>query len=98
MITQLLLYLLMLVIGAFIGFYNLHHRKLDQVLGKLQVVALLFILFVMGIRLGADREVTGAIGEIGFQALMIALGSVIFSVLFVFIGRKLWKLVRGGIK
>lgn len=98
MLSTLLLYLGMLLLGALLGYFELGHKKLNAALGKLQMVALLFILFVMGIRLGADDQVIGAIGEIGLQAFMLALGSIIFSVGFVFLGRKLLHFGKGGEK
>lgn len=96
MFGTLLLYLGMLLIGAVIGYFELHHKKLDSVLGKLQIIALLFILFVMGIRLGGDERVMNALETIGMQSTLLAVGTLVFSVLFVYLGRKLMHLGRGA--
>lgn len=97
MLFQLLLYLGMLIIGVFIGRYDMTHEKLDRVLTKLQILTLIGILFVMGgIRLGGDDRVVDNLGSIGFRAFGLALGSIIASVLFVYIGRKLMHLGKGG--
>ncbi len=95
MLFQLLLYLGMLIIGVFIGRYDMTHEKLDRVLTKLQILTLIGILFVMGIRLGGDDRVVDNLGSIGFRAFGLALGSIIASVLFVYIGRKLMHLGKG---
>jgi len=96
MIFRLLLYISVLAIGMVIGIYNLAHPKLDQVLGKLQVLTLIGLLFIMGIRLGADKMVVSSLSTIGFQAFMLAFGSIVFSILFVFLGRQMLKLNRKG--
>lgn len=87
MLTQLLLYLGMLLLGVLIGYFEMGHKKLEQVLGKLQIGSLLLILFVMGIRLGGDKKVVNSLGDIGLQAFLLALGSILFSIFFVFLGR-----------
>ena len=92
MLSQLLLYLAMLVIGALIGHLELGHPKVNAALGKLQFITLIFLLFIMGIRIGADEGVVSSIQIIGLQAFVIAFTSIIFSILFVKIGRKLFRL------
>jgi hypothetical protein len=79
-----------------IGIYNMAHPKLDQALGKLQILTLIGLLFVMGIRLGADKMVVSSLSTIGFQAFVLAFGSIAFSVLFVFLGRQILKFDRRG--
>lgn len=98
MLSQLVLYLSMLLIGGLIGYFNMTHKKIDQALSKLQIISLLFILFIMGIRLGADEQVVTNVRTIGFKALVLAFGSVLFSLLFVYVGRKLFHLGKGGVK
>lgn len=98
MLMQLLLYLGMLLIGVLIGHFEIGHKKFVNALGKLQMITLLLILFVMGMRLGGDEQVVASIGEIGLQAFLLASGSIIFSVGFVFLGRKLMHFTRGGQK
>ncbi|MDF1617228.1 LysO family transporter [Petrocella sp. FN5] len=96
MLLRLLLYISVLGIGMLIGIYNMAHPKLDQALGKLQILTLIGLLFVMGIRLGADKMVVASLSTIGFQAFMLAFGSIAFSVLFVFLGRQILRLDRKG--
>lgn len=96
MINQLLLYLGMLLIGAGIGYFNMTHKKLDQALGKLQLLALIVLLFTMGIRLGGNPLVLEGMVTIGMSSFVLALGGVIGSVLMVFIGRKALSFIRRG--
>ncbi len=96
MIGQLVLYIVMLLVGGLIGHFNLAHPKLDKALSKLQILTLMLLLFVMGIRLGANEKVVNALGTIGLRAFVLATASVVFSILFVYIGKTLYKYLRGG--
>jgi uncharacterized transporter YbjL len=75
----------MLLMGAFIGYKEMAHPKLLRGLDKFQMAALLMLLFVMGVRIGVDKEVMGAIQVIGFKAIVFALITISLSVLFVWI-------------
>lgn len=98
MFSRLILYLGMLAIGVFIGFKEISHEKILDKIDKLQMLALVILLFVMGIRIGADEMVVNSIGQLGVQALVITIFIVAFSILFVWILRKLGRLSRKGEK
>jgi len=74
-----------------IGYKEISHPKLLKQLGRLQLFALIFLLFVMGLRIGSDQLVVSNIGRIGLKALFIAVGTIVFSVLFVWIYRHITK-------
>ena len=93
---RILLYLTMLLIGIFIGYKEITHQKLLQGLDKFQMAALVLLLFIMGVRIGADEQVMDAIDIIGLKGLIFAVISIFFSVLFVFIYIRLTN--RGGQK
>jgi uncharacterized protein YybS (DUF2232 family) len=54
----------------------------------LQFGAILFIVFLMGLRIGADRRIFDSLDTIGVAALIITIASTGFSVLFVFLLRR----------
>ena len=76
---SILLYLIILLIGAYIG-YKDNLKFLVKQAGPIQNYALFFLLFIMGIKIGLDREIIYSFGKIGFQGMILALSSIIFSV------------------
>ncbi|WP_199872915.1 LysO family transporter [Inediibacterium massiliense] len=88
MVTRLLLYLFILGIGALIGFKGHLSEKLTSKLNFIQNLCLLFLLFIMGIRIGVDEKVLSSFFKLGYQALIMSVFAVLFSILCV-------KLVKG---
>ena len=88
MSIRLLLYLGILLIGGFFGYKGYGGKKLDAKLGTIQSICLLLLLFIMGLRMGLDEKVISSFFELGFQALVISIFTISFSVLLV-------KLVKG---
>ncbi|ABR48622.1 conserved hypothetical protein [Alkaliphilus metalliredigens QYMF] len=78
---NILFYLIILVLGATVGYKKLLSEQSLEKLSKLQNVALLFLLFIMGINIGLDRDIIASFGVIGFQAVLLAVSSIIFSVI-----------------
>ena len=93
---RILLYLLMLILGIWIGYKEISHKKLLDGLDKLQLLALIILLLVMGIRIGADPDVMDSIQIIGFRGFVFALITIVFSVLPVFIYTRF--IMKGGQK
>ena len=52
--VRLILYLALLIIGGMIGYKDLISEKFNSKLGIIQNICLLFLLFIMGIRIGLD--------------------------------------------
>lgn len=90
MYLKLLMYLGILCLGIIIGYKDLLGKALYKYLDIAQTIAVLSLLFVMGLRMGLDREVIDSIAKIGFSAGIIAVFAVGFSMLFVYAGRKLF--------
>lgn len=88
MSVRLLLYLGILIVGGFFGYKGFVSKKLDEKLGVIQTICLIFLLFIMGLKMGLDEKVISSFFELGFQALVITVFTITFSVLFV-------KLVKG---
>ncbi len=94
--TRLLLYLAILIIGALAGYKELVGKKLESKLNIIQTICLLFLLFIMGVRMGLDDKVISSFGELGFQAIVISIFTITFSVLLVKLVKKY--IVRKGQK
>ncbi|MTI67961.1 MAG: lysine exporter LysO family protein [Firmicutes bacterium] len=80
---RLILYLSILLLGAILGYKDLISKKILSRLNTLQSISLLFLLFIMGIRIGVDEKVINSFLKLGFQAIIISVFSIFFSVLFV---------------
>lgn len=80
---DLLLYLIIISLGIFIGNKKLLKEPIMKKLDSIQTLSILLLLFIMGINIGMDREVIFSFATIGGQALVLATFSIIFSVLAV---------------
>lgn len=77
--------LLSLVVGAAIGyFFNLSNKQ-KKINSKIQQFAVVFLLFSMGISVGANKSVIANLKNIGTTALTFAILTSLFSILFVFV-------------
>ncbi|AQS59749.1 LysO family transporter [Desulforamulus ferrireducens] len=74
--------LLAVALGVLVGHFNVFSLK-PQVIGKFTSVCLIIMLLAMGIQLGANEKLLGDLGRIGWQALVLALASIVGSVLLV---------------
>lgn len=90
-LADLIKYLGILFIGAVFGYKDIIKGKLADNLGLIQDICLLFLLFVMGISIGMNEEVVNNIFEVGVQAFVISICTIVFSVLFV-------RIIKGFIK
>ena len=81
---DILLYLIILTIGIFIGnkgSKNLLNEFMIKSLNRIQTFSILLLLFIIGISIGMDEDVIISFITIGKQALILAVFSVIFSIL-----------------
>lgn len=85
---RLILYLALLIIGGMIGYKDLISEKFNSKIGIIQNICILFLLFIMGIRIGLDDKVISSFFTIGVKALLLAVFSIVFSVFFVRLVRK----------
>lgn len=77
---NILLYLIILIMGAILGSKMKWKSGRDKAVGLVQNLALYFLLFVMGIKIGLDEEILGSFGTIGLQGMVLAAASVLFSI------------------
>lgn len=93
---SLLLYIGMLVLGIAVGSRKSVRARPCRWLGRLQFVALIALIAVLGVEIGADDKVISSLGEIGLSALVITAFSLAGSVLCVSLVRRLLKLDAQG--
>lgn len=55
------------------------------------------LVFIMGLEMGSDEDVTSSLGTIGLQAVLVTVIAVGGSVVFVALGRKIFRLDRFGL-
>jgi len=77
----ILLYLLILILGAIIGNKKLLKDSVMKKLDHIQTFSLLLLLFIMGVSIGMDKDVITSFATIGMQAAILAVFSVVFSIL-----------------
>ena len=66
---DIIIYILILSIGGFIGYRRLLKPSIVNKLYHLQSGALLLLLFIMGVNIGLDETVLANFTTIGYQAL-----------------------------
>lgn len=93
---SLLLYIGMLAIGVFIGSRNAVRSRPLPWLGRLQSVALIALIAILGVKIGADDKVISSLGEIGLSALVITVFALAGSLLAVTLVRRLLRLDSQG--
>lgn len=94
----IVLYLGICLIGYFLG---ARLKKKDIKIGwtgKVQTVMLVVLLFTMGTRLGANKEVIQSLGSIGLTSFILTILVFIGSVGAVYITRKLLKIDSKGVR
>ncbi len=92
----LLLYLFITCIGYFIGAFLKKKGIALAWTGVIQTAAITCLVFVMGVRIGADSSIVNSLDAIGLTAFVITLFAVAGSVAAVFITRKCLGFDREG--
>ena len=96
--SSLILYLAMLALCVLVGSKAKAKENSYPLIGKLQFVAIMVLIFTMGILIGADERVIASLKDIGVYSLVITIFAMSGSVLFVFLARKLLKLNKEGMR
>lgn len=89
---RLFLYLGLLLLGGIIGNKGKVSKRIDANLGRIQNFFLLFLLFAMGITIGINEEIVSNLLSIGLKAGAMAISTVVFSLIFVYVINKIFKL------
>lgn len=83
--STIILYVVIMACGLFLARKGIIPERIKPKLGHCQTFALIFLLGVLGYKLGSDKRLLEEIHLIGFQAFSIAVMSVVFSILFVYL-------------
>lgn len=95
--SELLYFFGLAVVGYFVG------RRFDSKLfgiklfQYIQTIAVVILIFSMGLRVGVNKEVTSQLGTIGIYAFIITIVVMFFSALFVYFTRRMMGIDRYGL-
>ncbi len=91
-----LLYYSIMAVMYFVAARNRQKFDIGGSVNKALTLIMYIIVFVMGIRMGSNEEVTSKLGAIGLQSVFISVLTIVLSMLFVTIMRKIMKIDRYG--
>lgn len=72
--------LFLLFAGTLIGYIIRNKKKLIAVSEKMLTVSIYTLLLVLGVSVGANREIVSNIETIGLKALLLTIGAVLGSI------------------
>jgi uncharacterized membrane protein YbjE (DUF340 family) len=76
-----------LAAGILLG-YSLQNRKLVK-LDKVSLAVIIMLIFSLGFGIGSNNELLNAMPKVGFNALIISVLTILFSIAFVKAGRRM---------
>lgn len=85
MMSTIILYVMIMLVGVLLAKKKLIPEAVKEKLLHLQKAALIFLLSVLGYKLGSDSRLLSSIHLLGVQSFVIAVSSMIFTIVFVFI-------------
>ena len=77
--------LIALVLGAIIGYFVKLSPRGTKINGKLQQIGVIFLLFSMGVSIGADSDIIKNLPVIGLKAFLFAAATISCSIIVVYI-------------
>jgi uncharacterized transporter YbjL len=87
--TTLLNLIIPLAAGILLG-YLLRNRKRIK-LDKASLAVIVILIFSLGFGIGSNNELLNAMPKVGFNALIISVLTILFSIAFVKAGRRMVK-------
>ncbi len=94
--SDLILYLGITLVGYFFGAKFNDKKEKFFWIGTVQTAAIIVLVLFMGMRMGANREITDNIGAIGIYALVMTIFTMALSILFITITRKIFGIDKKG--
>ena len=95
--SDVALYLGICIAGYIVAIPLRNHKDKLAWTGPAQTISVLFLVFVMGLRIGANDEIVKNLGSYGVYAFIITLFTLAGSIFCVFLVRKLLKMDRYGL-
>ncbi len=80
---RILLYISIIFLGAFLSGTGKLKKSFIEKLSHFQFISLLILLFIMGVNIGVNDQVINSFYRLGYQALVLAISTIFFSILFV---------------
>ncbi|WP_321329588.1 LysO family transporter [uncultured Ilyobacter sp.] len=80
---RIILYIAIILFGYIIGSKKLFPERLESRLSAFQNICLLFLLGIMGYKIGANKDIIENFSSIGIKSLIISSLCIFFSILFV---------------
>ena len=74
------------------------YEWLSSISGKIQTAVVIYLLFILGIRIGSDEQVFAELDRLWIVALVITMAGMGVGLLFMHIARKFMKFDREGVK
>jgi len=68
-----------LIAGIFVGFIFIKHKTMIAFSAKSTPLAVFFLIFFLGYSVGQNDQVMNTMGSLGWQALLLSLGSILGS-------------------
>ncbi len=98
MLLTLILYLTMAAIGAMTGAKILFSDKAKLQISNLQLFSIILLILTVGASIGSDKNVISTLPSLGASAFTISALSILGSILFLSIGRRLLGFNKFGIR
>ena len=95
--SDVALYLGICIAGYIVAIPLRNHKDKLAWTGPAQTLSVLFLVFVMGLRIGANDEIVKNLGSYGVYAFIITLFTLAGTILCVFFVRKILKMDRYGL-
>lgn len=77
--------LIALLLGAIIGYFVKLSPRGTRINGRFQQIGVIFLLFSMGVSIGADSDIIKNLPEIGLKAFLFAAATITCSIVAVYI-------------
>ena len=82
---DIVIYIVVMGIGIFLAKKNLIPKRMKKDIGYCQTFALVFLLGVLGYKLGSNDDIVKKIGTMGVEAILITLFTIVFTILVIFL-------------
>lgn len=79
-----------LILGISIGYFDILPLRYMKYTKQLTLIGLFLLLFTMGVGIGTDSQVINNLDELGLKAIVLAIGSVLGSLVFILFFRFEW--------
>jgi uncharacterized membrane protein YbjE (DUF340 family) len=79
-----------LAAGILVGYLLREKKKIN--LGKTTTAIILVLIFSLGFTIGSDNNLLASMPRVGVSALVMAVSAITFSVLFVMLARRRFKI------